>query len=246
MSLLRPRPPRDTDSTVTTRAIGILALGGVACLVMGGALGLFLLGGLPGAALGVVVFGVPMAFLMWLITRSIVEASGVVAGGLFHPTAERFAMRRDLSREESLIAAGRHEEAIEALMAAAAADPGDPRPAWRLAELHRDELGSPEEAVTWLGRAAAVPGLAAEEERQILRAMLEVAEGRLGNPRLAAPALARAAETRAGTRVGIWARQELRRIRSAAQETGSPVLRPRSAAPEAGSPASRPGSSPDP
>lgn len=219
--LLRPRPLRDGDSVVTTRAIAILALGGMACLVMGGALGYFLFRGslFLSALLGAVVFGIPLVMLMWLTTHLIVEASGVVAGGLFNPTAERFAMRRDLSREESLIAAGRHDEAVEALMAAAAADPEDPRPAWRLAELFRDELDRPREAIAWMRRAAGVPGLRPREEREILRALVDVARGRIGDPRLAGPALARAAETRAGTPVGIWARQELLRIRSETRES---------------------------
>lgn len=221
MRLLRPRPLRDGDSVATTQAIAILALGGMACLVMGGALGYFLFrrSVLLSALLGAVVFGIPLALVMWLITHSIVEGSGLVAGGLFHPRAERFAMRRDLSREESLIVTGRHDEAVEALMAAAAADPDDPRPAWRLAELHRDELDRPGEAVAWLRRAAAVPGLTPREEREILRALVDVARARIGDPRLAAPALARAAERRAGTRIGIWATQELLRIRSEARDS---------------------------
>lgn len=206
----RPGPPRDADHAARSQALAILSLGGLACLVMGGAVGHLLEWGV---VLGVLVIGVPLAGLMWAMAHVIVERGGKAAAVLFTPS-DGPPERRALSLEESLIARGQIEEAVESLMAAAALDPGDPRPARRLAELYRDELGAPLEAVEWLRRAAAVPELTPEEERHLLRELVELCERRLGVPKLAAPALARTASVRAGTRVGIWARQELARIRA--------------------------------
>lgn len=190
-------------------------------MVMGAALGYLLFRW--NVFLGALVMGLPLAGLMWAMAHRFVERGGAISAVLHTPSGEQTPYPGSLSREEALIAGGRLEDAVVALAEAAAEAPGDARPPLRLAELYRDDLGRPEEAVAWFRRAAAVPGLRPEEERHILLELLELCRA-LGEPRLAAPALARTVELRAGSRVGIWARQELRRIRGEGSADDVPGL----------------------
>jgi tetratricopeptide (TPR) repeat protein len=179
-------------------------------LILGGALGFFLFRRI---LFGVFVLGIPMGAIAFAITYFIVERSGVAAGVLHTPSGASTPSRSELSRETSLIVAERFEEAIEALTEASARDPADARPPLMIAELYRDRMKQPEEAVPWLRRAAAMPGLALETERMILRDLVELCRNTLERPELATPALARAASAHDGDRLGHWARQELKEIK---------------------------------
>jgi len=216
------RPARDVDSQARSQAIAILALGAGAGLLMGMALGYLLTRWNP--LLCMLVFGVPLAGLIWAMTHVIVESSGFAASRFYTPTGKSTPFHGELSREETLIVRGRLEEAIEALVARAAAEPRDPRPRVRLAELYRDEIRDLDASAAWYRRAAAVPGLAPDNARHILRELLELSKNRLGRPEVALPALRRAAELHAGSRLGVWANQEIRAIRTRLAE--NPEKRP--------------------
>lgn len=214
--LQRERPIRDVDSESRSQAIAILALGSMAGIIMGGALGFFLFRWHP--LLGAVLLGVPFALAIWAATEVIVRTSGRVAGQLFTPSGASTPYGGELSQEETLIVRGRLDEAIEALTARALDHPNDPRPPLRLAELYRDERGDLVEAAAWFRRAAAVPGIGRDGERQILRELVALCRDRLGRPELAAPALRRAADLHAGDRLGHWARKELAELKSPPSE----------------------------
>lgn len=208
------RPARDVDSQARSQAIAILAVGGGAGLLMGMALGYLLTRWNP--FLCMLVFGVPLAGLIWGMTHAMVESAGLAARRFYTPTGASTPFRGDLSQEETLIVRGLRAEAIEALTARAREDPGDPRPRLRLAELYRDEIGDLEEAAAWLRRTAAVPGLSLESERHVLRELIELCTDRIGRPELALPALGRTADRHRGNRLGIWAAREMRDIRAGA------------------------------
>jgi hypothetical protein len=207
----RRGPIRDVDSGARSQTIAILALGSMAGIIMGSALGYFLFRW--HLLIGAVVLGGPFVFGIWGLTQLLVSGAGGVAGQLFTPTGSSTPYQGDLSQEETLIVRGRLDEAIEALSARAYDRPDDPRPRVRLAELYRDEVGDLVEAAAWFRRAAAVPGIGVEGERQVLRELVELCRDRLGQPELAAPALRRAADLHKGDRLGNWARSELRSLR---------------------------------
>jgi hypothetical protein len=202
---------RDVDSAAQSQAFATVALGSMAGLILGAALGYFLFRW--NLILGALVLGVPFVFAIWGVTEFMASRAGAVAGALYAPTGNSTPVRGELSQEETLIVRGQLEEAIEALSTRARDHPDDPRPRLRLAELYRDEVGDLVEAVAWFRRTAAVPGIGLESERQVLREIVELSRDRLGRPALAAPALRRAADLHRGDRLGNWARQELKALR---------------------------------
>lgn len=214
--LQREGPIRDIDSEGRSQAVGILALGSIAGIVIGAALGYFLFRW--NLFLGALVLGVPFAAGIWAVTEGIVRTSGRFARELFTPSGASTPYEGELSQEETLIVRGRLDEAVEALTARAKDHPNDPRPPLRLAELYRDDLGDLVEAAGWFRRAAAVPGIGRDAERQILRELVEMCRHRLGRPELAAPALRRAADLHAGDRLGHWATSQLRDLRRPAAD----------------------------
>lgn len=217
--LQRERPIRDIDSEGRSQAVGILALGSMAGIVMGAALGYFLFRW--NLFLGALVLGVPFAAGIWAVTEGVVRTSGRFAGQLFTPSGASTPYEGELSQEETLIVRGRLDEAVEALTARAKDHPNDPRPPLRLAELYRDDVGDLVEAAGWFRRAAAVPGIGHDAERQVLRELVEMCRDRLGRPELAGPALRRAADVHAGDRLGHWAASQLRELRRPAADGGA-------------------------
>jgi hypothetical protein len=209
--LQRDRSIRDVDSESSSQAVGILALGSMAGIVMGAALGYFLFRW--NIFVGALLLGVPFALGIWAATEALVRMSGGLAGQLFTPSGKSTPYLGELSQEETLVVRGQIDEAVEALTARARDHPADPRAPLRLAEIHRDETGDLVEAAAWFRRAAAVPGIGRDAERQILRELIEMCRDRLGRPELAAPALRRASELHAGDRLGHWATTELRKLR---------------------------------
>ena len=212
------RPLRDVDSVRHVEQLRIVEWSLVG-LPMGGALAVLLFD--TSVLIGTLTVGPIVSLCIWVILRSIVTASGVAAAQLFTPSGRSTPFGGALSREETLIVRGRLEEAIEALIARAMEDPRDPRPRVRLAELYRDELRDLEESAVWYRRAAAVPGLSPDSARQVLRELLELCRDRLGRPEMALPALRRAADLHAGSRLGVWAGQEIRAIRAPLYGFGS-------------------------
>lgn len=204
------RPPAGEDGAERSELVVIGLLCGGSALVLGAALG-FLFGW--SLIRGAFVLGIPMAFASTGLAYFIVSRAGAVAGGLHTPGGGP-PRRAALSGYEALIVAGRFEDAVIALTDASAEYPDDPRPALMLAELYRDDLGEFEKAAAWFRRAAAVPKLSMDGERQILRALVELCCDKTDRPELAAPALSRAASLHAGDRLGHWAQQELRALRA--------------------------------
>ncbi|MDH3732384.1 MAG: hypothetical protein OEU54_02575 [Gemmatimonadota bacterium] len=215
MRLFERGPIRDVDSEGRSQTIGILALGSMAGIVMGAALGFLLFRWNP--LIGAIVLGIPFASGIWASTEFIVRNAGVVAGQIYTPSGGSTPYLGELSQEETLIIRGLLDEAVEALEARARDHPNDPRAPLRLAELHRDETRDLVEAAAWFRRAAAVPGIGRDAQRQILRELVELCRDRLGRPELAAPALRRAADVHAGDRLGHWATSELRALREAGE-----------------------------
>lgn len=205
------RPLRDFDSAHRAEEM-VVAAWSLVGLPIGGALAVLLFD--SSYWVGILTVGPLVSLAIWTIARTLVSRSGVAAAQLFTPGGESTPFRGDLSQEETLAVRGRLADAIEALTARATDHPNDPRPRLRLAELYRDEIRDFEEAAAWYRRAAAVPGLAPDNARQVLRELLELCKDRLGRPEAALPALRMAADRHAGSRLGVWAGQEIRAIRA--------------------------------
>ena len=186
---------------------------------------------LPGAALGVLAavaavalggWSLPAAVLagalVWLATfvtpLIVAVAGGRAAGTLFNPTGRSTPRKREHSHAESLVARGLYREAIEAYEFAIAELPSDPEPYLRIARIERDHLGRYHEAVRWLRNLLSVPGLAPGLRALATREVVELYDNKLREPGRAAPLLARLAGERAGTPEGIWAAEELARVKA--------------------------------
>jgi tetratricopeptide (TPR) repeat protein len=108
---------------------------------------------------------------------------------------------------------GEYEAAVRAYQTAILENPSDGEPYLRLARLYRDDLGDREEALRWFRRAIEEASLSRGRELLTRREMAELLMHRLGEPRRAAPELARLAEAFPDTPEGEWARKELARIK---------------------------------
>ncbi len=212
MRLLR-KTLRDVDSAEQVLLLQLVSFSVLLGLGAGAAIGFLVYRWHP--LMGALVLGGPCAIVAFAVAQFVVGRAGKMAWGLHFPTGESTPQSQGLSREEALIVAGRAEDAAVALIEAADRYPEDPRPLVMLAELYRDQLDDLEKAAAWYRKAAAVPGIGRDSERQILRTLVELCRDRIGRPELAAPALSRAARLHAGDRLGHWAGRELRLIKEA-------------------------------
>lgn len=146
------------------------------------------------------------------------ELVGRTTAALLHPGGSS-RRRGEYSAPQALVAKGRYGEAVEAYQAAAAGAPEDPLPCLKLARLFGERMGDAEEALRWY-REARARGIHPDEERAVMRELVEAAE-RGGNGLASAPDLARYAEERAGTDEEAWARRVLTELKRELR-TGAP------------------------
>jgi tetratricopeptide (TPR) repeat protein len=144
---------------------------------------------------------------------SISSFAGRGAGRVYMPSGSSTPRRREYSRAEALLVRGEYEGAIIAFETAILEDPTDPEPYLRIARLYRDRLEAPEEALQWFRRGLEEAEVSDGQEVLVRREMAELMINRLGEPRRAAPELARLAETFPDTGAGRWAREELAKIK---------------------------------
>lgn len=167
----------------------------------------------PSVALA--VWGAVMA-----LSLMIVEGAGWAASTLCGPSGSSTPRRLEHSRAEALAARGHYREALVAYEVAALEHPDDPTPRVRMARIHRDSLGEPEEAIRCFRQARENPGVAEGQWRAISRELIEVFTGSLAQPVRAAPELARLAERASGTPEGEWAARELHRVKLLLDDPG--------------------------
>jgi hypothetical protein len=91
--------------------------------------------------------------------------------------------------------------------------PEEGEPYLRVARLYRDRLEDLEEALRWFKRAIEEATLSKGQEILTRKEIAELLIHRMGEPRRAAPELARLTETYPETPDGQWAREELARIK---------------------------------
>lgn len=158
--------------------------------------------------------------VLYVVIRAIVGTSGRVASTVYMPRGRGSAApRREHSLAESLAARGRFEDAVSVLQEAVAENPDDPVPYVRIARISRDELDRPDDAVRWFRRARSEARLGEGEASLVTRELIELHRAR-GEPRKAAPELARLAEMRAGTPEGSWAQRELAELKRSMLDDG--------------------------
>jgi tetratricopeptide (TPR) repeat protein len=144
----------------------------------------------------------------------LIASAGSAASMLYAPSSGAPPRRKDHSRADSLVATGKHEEAVDAFELAVAEDPTDPTPYLRIARVYRDHLGKPEDAARWFRRALREAALPAGMSFLARKELVELYTHRMGAPERALPDLARMAEELAGTPEGDWAAGELREIKA--------------------------------
>lgn len=189
-------------------------------------LGWSVVGGFLGLLLGVFLWaqGRPVwiiavtALIGWAITffvpLVILRGVGRAGSVLYTPSGRTTPRKREYSLAESYVARGEHRAAVDAFEEAVLEDPTDPRPYLRIARIHRDELAAPEAAALWFKRALAEADTPAGVALLARKELVELYRVRMGEPRRAAPVLARIAEEAAGTPDGAWAAAELARIKA--------------------------------
>lgn len=163
----------------------------------------------------------------WLMSffgiLAILEGSGRAGATLYAPSGRSTPRKREYSLAESLVARGDARGAVAAFEDAIREDAGDPVPYLRIARLYRDRLDDPEESVRWfkcaLAESEAPPGIQLLARKELVELLVR----RLGQPRRAAPILARIAEEAAGTSEAEWAAGELARIKDAMREESGPT-----------------------
>lgn len=204
----------EIGDTPWTRAIPFALLGLLAGLGAGFTIFAFVAGLSQGASRPVFVVPI-MAGVSgaagYLYALIVVEGSQKVVeriylGGESPPLA-------DYSRAETLAIRGHYDEAVVAFEEAWLACPEDPEPCLRLARLLRDELESPEHALTWFLRGRDAPGIDGGREIMATREIIDLYLGPLQQPRRALPELARLAERFSGTAAARWAAEELRSLK---------------------------------
>lgn len=131
--------------------------------------------------------------------------SGSVGGGRSRPS---------YSYPASLADRGHHEEALLEYERLVEADPSDPAPYLLAARVVRESLRDFEAEARWLGRARERARLSDQQELHIGRRLVDLWRTDLGDPRRAAPELARLAERFPETDTGAWARTELALLKS--------------------------------
>ena len=206
------RRTRDTDVGGRSQIAKITTwsfLGGV----VGGLLGVF---GYVQDAWGIpVVVGLfALAWLISFVVPLIVSlASGRAARVMFAPSGRSTPRKRGHSQAESLVARGLYEEGIAAFREAVARDPRDAGPYLSIARAYRDKLRRFDDAVLWFKQALDRGALTPESRAFVLRELVELCVGKLENPAMAAPVLARYLERHPNDPGAEWASRELQRIK---------------------------------
>jgi tetratricopeptide (TPR) repeat protein len=205
---------KDVDARAQGEKFRILIWALAAGLPMGGLAGWALGRELLGAILGpLIIYGVAVLVL---------EGSGRAASLLFLSSGSSTPKGPGYSRAEALAARGDYQGAIVAYQAAILEAPEHAEPYVKIARIHRDRLDDQPGALEWFRRAVEESSIGSGMEMLVRREMAELLIHRLGQPRKAAPDLARLAEARAGTPDGDWAEKELSRIKKLmAQEEDS-------------------------
>ncbi len=185
----------------------------------------FLLGGFAtvnGAGGGLVII---LATLMgWAAAYfgplALAAASGRAAGTVYAPSGRSTPRKKEYSLAESYVARGDYEGALEVFEVAILEDPDEPTPYLRVARIRRDLMGDPHGAADGFKRALTSATMDSGVRLLALKEMVELCEVRLGEPRRAAPLLARVAEQHATSPEGVWAAEELVRIRRRMADEG--------------------------
>ena len=209
---------RDSDTGEQARHFAILVWSGAGGF-LGGLLGLLLtsLRGWPAipTVLGLFVAG---AAAVYFVTDWISVGTGNAAARvLVMPSGSSTPARVEYSHAESLVARGLYEEAVAAYTKHAAASPSAAEPCARLARLYRDRLHDARSAARWLRQGrdrAADPA----EEYLLTRELVEVLVNRAGDLAEALAELARLADRQGSMAGGVWARAELRLLKTRLRE----------------------------
>jgi tetratricopeptide (TPR) repeat protein len=157
----------------------------------------------------------------YLFTIGVANAASRGAASIYMPSGSSLPMDRQYSLGQALVASGKFTEAAAEYERCAALYPDDPEPRLRLARLYRDELKLYPMAVNWFNQVLAVPKLAAGTEIMALRELIEVHTHRIGQPRAAAPHLARLIARHPTTPAAEWARTELAALKASMREDDS-------------------------
>ena len=172
------------------------------------------LGLVVGLLVGHVVLGVILGpLIIYGVVVGIAAASGRGASALHLPSGATTPRKKEYSRAKALEVRGEYEAAIRAYEVEILDAPLAPEPYLRIARLFRDELKEVDSAVQWFRRAQREAALSPGESIRVYRELAEIFLHTRGEPRRAAPELARLADEYPHTPDGQWAARELAEIK---------------------------------
>ena len=208
---------KDVDSAARGRklhALGFALYGGIP---MGAAAGLGMIRffGATGVwTLALVVLGMVLGpLIIFSVAMGLSEVAGKGATTLYNPSGKSTPHKKEYSRAQALVVRGEYEDAIRAFEVEILDFPSEPEPYLRIARICRDQLKNHDDALSWFRRATREAELSGGQEIRTRREIAEIFLHHRGEPRKAAPELARLAESYGNTPDGEWAAMELARIK---------------------------------
>ncbi len=214
-----PGSPREVDSAEQARKLHAWAWSIYGGIPLGLSVGLLMNNLLLGLFLG--------PLFIYGVVAGIAAISGRGAAVLYMPSGAGTPRKKEFSRAKALEIRGDFEGAIAAYETEILDAPHRGEPYLKIARMFRDELKDTEAAVMWFRRAQKEAKLFPGEEIRTHRELAEIFLHIRGEPRKAAPELARLAEAFPDTPDGEWAARELGLIKEAmADEVRAQGARP--------------------
>ena len=208
----QPTYKRPVDAQERSRKLTALAWS-PAGLIMGFALGMSGTNkyGWPGWTILVT------AILGWMLVYFgplfITHLGAKIGGTLYAPSGSTTPHDKEYSYQESLVARGMYEEAVNAFELAVQESPEDPTPYLRVARILRDHLERHDDAARWFRRVQRDTEISGGHALLARKELIELYWHKMGEPTKAAPDLARMAEELEGTPEGERAANDLKQVK---------------------------------
>ena len=203
---------KDVDQAARSQLLRVF-FGSLVGLVLGGVAGVLGMVARDWGLLRALFVTAATWAVAFILPVALAGLGGAAARQIYSPSGRSTPSKRGYSHAESLVARGLYQEAIDAFEVAIAEDPSDPTPYLRIARVYRDQLRRFEDAARWFRRALRDATVPAGVAHLTNRELVELYVAKLGDPRRAAPLLARVAEERAGTPEGDWATEQLAQVK---------------------------------
>lgn len=175
-------------------------------------------GGVMGFIAGVMVGHPILGFFLGTATvagvvRLVMEVAGSGATLLYNPSGKSTPHKKEFSYALALVHQRRFDDALAAMESDIAQNPSDPEAYLLLGRILRRDMNRYHDAIAVLRRAQRTAQLNTGQELLVRREVVEICRDDLGLPELGAPELAQLVEAYGGRPEGVWARDELARVK---------------------------------